>query len=130
MFLTTRWSASNTGNEVRNMPILTKFRVGNSQRLRLLSEPSSTTIYVLEGEAMPSSKHLKFAHRFNPDGTVDSICPRCFVTVDSAAKELDLVVNEEQHICDPFLVARYEFFGRKLRSETSQRVRLDRKRPS
>jgi hypothetical protein len=53
MFLTTRWSASNTGNEVRNMPILTKFRVGNSQRLRLLSEPSSTTIYVLEGEAMP-----------------------------------------------------------------------------
>ena len=40
---------------------------------------------------MPSPKHLKFAHRFNPDGTVDSICPRCFVTVDSAAKELDLV---------------------------------------
>ena len=30
---------------------------------------------------MPSSEHLKFAHRFNPDGTVDSICPRCFVTV-------------------------------------------------
>jgi hypothetical protein len=112
------------------MPILTKLRDGNSQRLSLLSEPSSATIYVLEGEAMPSSKHLKFAHRFNADGTVDSICPRCFVTVDSAAKELYLVVNEEQHICDPFLVARYEFFGRMLRSETSHGVRRDQEQPS
>jgi hypothetical protein len=99
------------------MPILTKLRDGNSQRFRLLLEPSSTTMLVLA-----SPKHLKFAHRFNPDGTVDSICPRCFVTVDSAARELDLVVNEEQHICDPFLVARYEFFGKMLRSETPQRV--------
>jgi hypothetical protein len=92
------------------MPTLTKLWNGNSQRFRPLSEPPSANILVLA-----SPRHLKFAHRFNPDGTVDSICPRCFVTVDSAAKELDLVVNEEKHICDPFLVARYEFFGRMLR---------------
>ena len=112
------------------MLILTKLRDGNSQRLRLLSEPASAIIYVLEGEAMPSSKHLRFPHRFNPDGTVDSICPRCFVTVDSAAKELDLVVHEEQHICDPFLVARYEFFGKMPCSETSQSVSRGQERPS
>ena len=51
---------------------------------------------------MPSSEHLKFAHRFTLEGTVESICPRCFVTVASATNEADLVVKEEQHLCDPF----------------------------
>jgi hypothetical protein len=58
---------------------------------------------------MPSSERLKFAHSFIQDGTVDSICPRCFVTVASA-NEADSVLKEEQHVCDPFLVAHYEFF--------------------
>ena len=66
---------------------------------------------------MPSSEHLKFAHRFTPEGTVESICPRCFVTVASAINEADLVVKEEQHVCDPVLVAHYEFFKKMPRSE-------------
>jgi|GEM_PF-666649 len=67
---------------------------------------------------MPSSEQLKFAHRFIPDGTVDSICPRCFGTVVSAANEADLVLKEQQHVCDPFLVAHNEFFKKMPRSET------------
>ena len=78
---------------------------------------------------MPSSKQLEFVHRFTPDGTVDSICPRCFVTVAFATKEADLVPKEEQHVCDPFLVAHYEFFKKMPRSETvSERVSRDQKR--
>jgi hypothetical protein len=78
---------------------------------------------------MPSSEHLKFAHRLIPDGTVDSICPRCFVTVASAANEADLVLKEQLHVCDPFLVAHYEFFKKMPRSETvSEQVIRDQKR--
>ncbi|MGB6692249.1 MAG: hypothetical protein WBE76_30770 [Terracidiphilus sp.] len=88
------------------------------------------SISVLKGEAMPSSEQLKFAHRFIPDGTVDSICPRCFVTVGPAANETDLVPKEEQHVCDPFLVAHYEFFKKMPRSETvSECISRDQKRP-
>jgi hypothetical protein len=79
---------------------------------------------------MPSSEHLKFAHLLIPDGTVDSICPRCFVTVFSAANEADLVPKEKQHVCDPFLVAHYEFFKKMPSSETvSERISRDQKRP-
>lgn len=66
---------------------------------------------------MPSSEHLKFAHRANPDGSVDSICPRCFVTLASANDEPDLALKEQHHVCDPFLVAHYEFFRKMPRSE-------------
>ena len=66
---------------------------------------------------MSSSERLIFAHRFSPEGTVDSICPRCFVTVASVKNEADLVLNEARHVCDPFLLAHYEFFKKKPRSE-------------
>ena len=67
---------------------------------------------------MTSSERLKFAHSFVKDGSVDSICPRCFATVASAACETDLVLKEQQHVCDPFLVAHNEFFKKMPRSET------------
>jgi len=59
---------------------------------------------------MPCSERLKFAHQFFPDGSIDSICARCSVTVASVANEADLVLKEGQHVCDPFLLAHYEFF--------------------
>jgi hypothetical protein len=73
---------------------------------------------ILEGEAMPCSERLKFAHQFFPDGSIDSICARCSVTVASVANEADLVLKEGQHVCDPFLLAHYEFFKKMPRSET------------
>jgi hypothetical protein len=42
-----------------------------------------------------------FVRRSNADGTIDSICCRCFVTVTRAQFELDLERAEERHKCDP-----------------------------
>jgi hypothetical protein len=73
--------------------------------------------------------NLKFAHRFVPDGTVESICARCFATIASATSEPDLALKEAQHVCDPFLLSHYEFFKKEPRSETvSEQVSRDHKR--
>jgi hypothetical protein len=42
-----------------------------------------------------------FPHRENDDGSFDSICSVCFVTVASADKENELAFNESMHKCDP-----------------------------
>lgn len=42
-----------------------------------------------------------FAHRVNNNGTVDSICLRCFGTVASLPKEMDLEQKEHAHTCWP-----------------------------
>jgi hypothetical protein len=49
------------------------------------------------------------------------IYTRCFVTVGSAANEANLVLKEEHHVCDPFLVAQYEFFGKMPRAQDPPR---------
>lgn len=41
-----------------------------------------------------------FARRHNPDGTTDSICTRCFVTVASSRSEPDLEGEENRHVCN------------------------------
>ena len=46
-----------------------------------------------------------FSHRHNPDGTVDSICRECFMTVAKAQDESDLFRMERQHTCSPGVVA-------------------------
>lgn len=53
---------------------------------------------------MASPVQVGFAHRFNPDGTVDSICRQCFITVDSKKREADLAPSEHRHVCDPGLL--------------------------
>ncbi|HKF50276.1 MAG TPA: hypothetical protein VKB38_23140 [Terracidiphilus sp.] len=49
-----------------------------------------------------------FTHRFNPDGTVDSICCDCFATVETANREEELKESEQGHVCDPWLRSYYE----------------------
>jgi hypothetical protein len=44
---------------------------------------------------------LPFTHRKNPDGSVDSICTRCFRTIASDHSEGKLIAHEERHLCDP-----------------------------
>ena len=39
--------------------------------------------------------------RQNPDGTTDSICRKCFVTVITAVRTTDLDRAEQDHTCDP-----------------------------
>lgn len=51
----------------------------------------------------PSSPHPPpaFVHRQNKDGTIDSICRRCFRTVATALTEEELRPGEEAHRCIP-----------------------------
>jgi hypothetical protein len=41
----------------------------------------------------------RFPHRVNRDGTFDSICPNCFVTIATRNVEAELEELEKAHIC-------------------------------
>jgi hypothetical protein len=44
-----------------------------------------------------------FAHRTNPNGTIDSICKKCFATVCAHCESKDVcLVNEAKHVCNPW----------------------------
>ena len=45
--------------------------------------------------------YFEFPHRMKKDGTIDSICPRCFETVGCSTWEADLDRMEAAHACDP-----------------------------
>jgi hypothetical protein len=42
-----------------------------------------------------------YAHRPNYDGTLDSVCKLCYLTVARAYRETDLIHLEVRHICQP-----------------------------
>ncbi len=46
------------------------------------------------------SDATKFTHHRNADGTLDSVCLRCFITVDQGHDEEDLDIAEYIHVCD------------------------------
>jgi hypothetical protein len=50
----------------------------------------------------------KFPHRHNSDGSYDSICTACFVTVASVRDEELLRGHELAHVCDPVNLYRIE----------------------
>lgn len=49
-----------------------------------------------------------FTRRPNRDGTTESFCNRCFVTVASAHFESDLERAEQAHVCDPHTLAYWQ----------------------
>ncbi len=51
---------------------------------------------------------IKFSHRPNQDGTFDSICHQCFVTVASMRDEADLGRKERLHSCNPGIIEWYQ----------------------
>jgi hypothetical protein len=51
---------------------------------------------------------VDFAHRANRDGTIDSICRCCFVTIGTSTWESDLERMESTHLCNPARVSYYE----------------------
>ena len=53
-----------------------------------------------------------FFHRRNKNGTIDSICTRCFVTVGTALKESELAEMEQSHTCDPYWLLRWQQISR------------------
>ena len=67
----------------------------------------------------------QFAHRMNKNGTIDSICPRCYTTIATSIWEADLDRTEATHICDPSL----NQFQHQLRDCDPRRTPSSRKRP-
>ena len=53
------------------------------------------------------SANFEFPHRMNKDGTIDSICPRCFVTLGRSTWEADLDRMEAAHLCQPAIPASF-----------------------
>jgi len=52
----------------------------------------------------------QFPHRHNADGSYDSICPTCLMTVASVRTEAELASCEHAHVCSPerlYLLSRY-----------------------
>jgi hypothetical protein len=50
---------------------------------------------------MSSLNSVLFPHRTNEDGSYDSICRICHLTVGSASIERELARSEREHACDP-----------------------------
>ena len=57
---------------------------------------------------MAQTYTLQFIHRINADGTIDSICGDCFITVATATSSTVLERDERKHCCDPLLLERYK----------------------
>jgi hypothetical protein len=59
---------------------------------------------------MLESKNPLFYHRLNGNGTHDSICCGCYLTIATKDHAWSLVPEEELHVCDPtqkFEVSQY-----------------------
>ena len=52
-----------------------------------------------------------FAHRQNKEGTVDSICMKCFATVALSLREAEIEQREQGHRCDPEALERLNRAG-------------------
>ena len=57
---------------------------------------------------MTQTYTLQFLHRINDDGTIDSICRECFVTVANALSRAELEQEERKHHCESELLERYK----------------------
>jgi len=57
-----------------------------------------------------------FSHRHKPDGTVDSICRECFITVATDQDESKLYRAERLHTCNPGIVAWYRERSNELKT--------------
>ena len=53
-----------------------------------------------------------FSHRTNKDGTIDSICARCYLTVGTAWNESELPKIEHSHTCNPDWLFRWQLLSR------------------
>jgi len=53
-----------------------------------------------------------FSHRRNKDGTIVSICARCYLTVGTAWNESELPKIEHSHTCNPDWLFRWQLLSR------------------
>jgi hypothetical protein len=50
-----------------------------------------------------------FPHRLNRDGSFDSICLTCLLTITNARMEAELATHEQNHVCDPSILYQRAF---------------------
>jgi hypothetical protein len=50
-----------------------------------------------------------FPHRQNRDGSFDSICLKCLLTIANARNEADLVQHEKHHVCNQSILNQRSF---------------------
>lgn len=67
----------------------------------------------------------EFPHRLNKDGTYDSICPFCFVTIACQRREEDLARFEHDHACDPHRLAHFSLQRKGADGQDSEVTRFD-----
>ena len=63
----------------------------------------------------------QFCLRLNRDGTLDSICLKCFLTVSHGKSEADCAQLEKNHVCNPYDVERFQF-AKVIAEKSSSRV--------
>jgi hypothetical protein len=66
---------------------------------------------------MSGSSLEPYAHRLNSDGSWDSICTHCFLTIATRPAEIDLEPEEKTHDCKVYVLRR------DMREERSPSVR-------
>ena len=69
---------------------------------------------------MSAVRDAIFPHRQNDDGTYDSICTSCFLTVATARSEGELKALEKNHVCHSSLLAERGMYTDKLRNVTDE----------
>jgi hypothetical protein len=50
-----------------------------------------------------------FPHRRNRDGSFDSICLQCLLTIANARTEADLAKYDKYHVCNPSILSQRAF---------------------
>jgi len=56
---------------------------------------------------------IECPHRSNPDGTIDSICPRCYTTIGTSTWEYELERLEAEHVCNTIELKFFETLKKK-----------------
>lgn len=69
-----------------------------------------------------SSRKAHFMRRTNTNGTMDSICCKCFVTVATVSREFELDRAERTHRCDPMLLEHWKELAEGKEDEDSTRA--------
>jgi hypothetical protein len=61
------------------------------------------------GRTMVLTLPTVFPHRKNRDGSFDSICRTCLLTVANTRREADLASYEQYHVCNPSVTIQRAF---------------------
>ena len=65
-----------------------------------------------------------FPHRRNRDGSFDSICLKCLLTIANAKTEADLAKHDRYHVCNPSILSQRALIALGHHADQSSLVRF------